>query len=188
LLAAYSALLKGASEVYVVDRAPERLKVVEKMSATPVDFTKGNAAEQIVEMRRKNPKITDSRRPEEIQKMPGVMCAIDAVGYQARSTQNPGGGVNEHARRGDYLIPLGGLWDKGVSIGAGQTPVKKYNVHLRDMILPGRARPSFIISHRLPLSKAPEAYARFDTHGVGEGREYTKVVLKPDLDRLGRAA
>lgn len=61
--------------------------------------------------------------------------------------------------------------------------MKQYNVYLRDMILSGRARPSFIVSHRLPLSKAPEAYARFDSRGVGEGREYTKVVLKPELDR-----
>jgi hypothetical protein len=39
------------------------------------------------------------------------------------------------------------------------------------------------VSHRLPLSKAPEAYAHFDKRGVGEGREWTKVVLKPELDR-----
>jgi glutathione-independent formaldehyde dehydrogenase len=52
------------------------------------------------------------------------------------------------------------------------------------MILAGRARPSFIVSQRLPLSKAPEAYARFVTRGVGQGRDYTKVVLKPELDRM----
>ncbi len=220
LLATYSALLKGASEVYVVDRAPERLKLAESIGATPVDFTKGDPVEQIVEMRKNNPKIAESLRPEEIQKMPGVMCGIDAVGYQARSDSSPDqedpvqtlrdiarlvnptgnigiigvyfaedpGGVDQAAKRGDYLIPLGKLWDKGISIGTGQTPVKRYNVYLRDMILAGRARPSFIVTQRLPLSKAPEAYARFDARGVGAGRDYTKVVLKPDLDRLHEAA
>lgn len=216
LLAAYSALLKGASEVYVVDRAPERLKLAAKIGATPVDFSKGDPVEQIFEMRKNNPKIAGSLRPEERKKMPGVMRGIDAVGYQAVSGSSPDeenpvqtlsdlarlinptgavgiigvyfredpGGVNQAAARGDYLIPLGALWEKGISIGTGQTPAKQYITHLRDMILAGRARPSFIVSHRLPLSKAPEAYARFGARGMGEGSDYTKVVLKPDLDRL----
>jgi hypothetical protein len=48
------------------------------------------------------------------------------------------GGADEHSRRGEYMVPLGQLWE-----------------HLRDMILAGRARPSFIVSQGLPLSKAP---------------------------------
>ena len=54
---------------------------------------------------------------------------------------------------------------------------------LRDLIIAGKAKPSFIVSHRLPLSRAPEAYAHFVMRGVGKGEEYTKVVLKPALDR-----
>jgi glutathione-independent formaldehyde dehydrogenase len=70
-----------------------------------------------------------------------------------------------------------------VSLGQGQAPVKKYNVYLRDLILAGRAKPSFIISQRLPLSKAPEAYQHFDQRGQGTGQDWTKVLLKPELDR-----
>lgn len=94
--------------------------------------------------------------------------------------QDPGG-VDKHAKKGEFLFPLGKLWNNGVTIGQGQAPVKKYNAYLRDLIIAGRARPSFIVSHRLPLSQAPEAYARFDERGMGRGREWTKVVLKPGL-------
>lgn len=41
----------------------------------------------------------------------------------------------------------------------------------------GKARPSFIVSHRLPLEAAPDAYKNFDARGD----EYTKVILKPGL-------
>ena len=93
------------------------------------------------------------------------------------------GGVNEHAKKGEYLFPLGELWDKGIGIETGQAPVKRYNVFLRDMIVNGRAKPSFIVSQRLPLSRAPEAYSHFVHRGVGKGQDYTKVVLKPAMDR-----
>jgi glutathione-independent formaldehyde dehydrogenase len=59
----------------------------------------------------------------------------------------------------------------------GQAPVKRYNEYLRDLIIAGKAKPSFIVSHRLPLEAAPEAYKNFDARGS----EYTKIVLKPGL-------
>lgn len=82
LLAAHSAMLKGASEVYVVDRSPARLKKAEEIGAIPVDFSKGDPVEQILEMRMNNQMIMSEKRPGE-EKMPGVTCGIDAVGYQA---------------------------------------------------------------------------------------------------------
>ena len=39
----------------------------------------------------------------------------------------------------------------------------------------GLAKPSFIVSHRLPLEAAPDAYDKFDRRADG----YAKVVLKP---------
>lgn len=214
LLSAYSALLRGAAEVFVVDRAPERLEKVKSIGATPVDFTKGDAVEQIKDLRKKNSRQMRALRPEE-QKMGGVMCGIDAVGYQALSDNDPSreepteivrqlaqvvnptghvgligvyfsedpGGADKNAKKGRYVFPLGEFWDKGIGIEMGQAPVKRYNAYLRDMIINGRAKPSFIVSHRLPLSKAPEAYAHFVHRGVGKGKDYTKVVLKPALDR-----
>ncbi|HEX5431394.1 MAG TPA: alcohol dehydrogenase, partial [Bryobacteraceae bacterium] len=212
LLSAYSALLKGASEVFIVDRAPDRLRRAGTIGAVPVDFTQGDPVEQIKDIRASNQRRQSALRPGE-EKMDGVNCAIDAVGYQAFNDEHPDredpmqtirhcaevlnptgslgiigvyfpkdpGGVDEGAREGKFTFPLGDLWSKGIAIGQGQAPVKKYNAYLRDMILAGRAKPSFIVSHHLPLSKAPEAYERFDERGVNRGTEWTKVLLKPGL-------
>jgi glutathione-independent formaldehyde dehydrogenase len=57
----------------------------------------------------------------------------------------------------------------------GQAPVKRYNEYLRDLIVGGLAKPSFIVSHRLPLEGAIDAYGKFDERVDG----YTKVLLKP---------
>ena len=86
------------------------------------------------------------------------------------------GGVNGAAKKGQFTLPLGDIFEKGLTIGMGQTPVKKYNAYLRDLIVAGRAKPSFIVSHRLDLDAAPEAYEKFDSRTDG----YTKVVLKPE--------
>jgi glutathione-independent formaldehyde dehydrogenase len=43
------------------------------------------------------------------------------------------------------------------------------------MIIAGRARPSQIVSHRLPLSQAPAAFQKFDQRLDG----YIKVILDP---------
>ena len=53
--------------------------------------------------------------------------------------------------------------------------MKRYNRQLRDMIIDGRAEPSFVVSHQLPLTQAPEAYEKFDKRIEG----YTKVILQP---------
>lgn len=215
LLSAYSSLIKGASEVYVVDRVPERLKRAENIGAIPVNFTEGDPVEQIKALREKNSTLQKALPKDESKKMPGVNCAIDAVGYQAVSEDNgkkedpmqtvnwiadilnptgkvgligvyfsgDPGGVDKNAKEGKFVFPLGKLWSKGAQIGQGQAPVKQYNHYLRDLIIAGRAKPSFIVSHRLPLSKAPEAYEHFDLRGVDGGHDWTKVVLKPELDR-----
>jgi glutathione-independent formaldehyde dehydrogenase len=60
-------------------------------------------------------------------------------------------------------------------MGTGQCPVKAYNRHLRDLIHIDKAQPSFIVSHELPLAKAPEGYRHFDARDDG----WTKVVLSP---------
>jgi Threonine dehydrogenase and related Zn-dependent dehydrogenases len=48
-MAAYSAILRGASFVYVVDRVPERLAAAKKIGCIPIDFTESDAVDQIIE-------------------------------------------------------------------------------------------------------------------------------------------
>ena len=207
LLAAYSSMLRGAAEVYVIDGIAERLAKAEEIGAIAIDYTRGEPCKQIAKIRGGNPLVRGGLRPGE-EKMSGVMCGIDAVGYQARSFDDPEkenpiqvieelvhvvnptgrigivgvyfgedpGGVDKAAKQGQYKLPLGDIFEKGLSIGTGQTPVKKYNAYLRDLIVAGRAKPSFIVSHRLRLDEAPAAYEKFDRRIDG----YTKVILKPE--------
>jgi glutathione-independent formaldehyde dehydrogenase len=67
------------------------------------------------------------------------------------------------------------FWLKDQRIGTGLENVKAYNRQLCEMIHTGRAKPSFIVSHTLPLRNAPDAYQHFDARENG----WTKVILKP---------
>lgn len=190
LMAAYSALLRGAATVYVVDRVPERLQKAAEIGAIPIDFSQADPAEQ----------IRDRLGGE------GTDKGVDAVGYQAQAHEGkreepaavlnslidtvratgmlgvPGlyvpadpGGVDEAAAHGRLQVAIGRMFEKGLRMGTGQCNVKRYNRQLRDLISAGRARPSFVVSHELPLDQAPAAYQKFDKRVEG----YTKVVLNP---------
>lgn len=193
LLAAYSSIIKGASEVYSLDNSKERLSKAESIGAIPINFEDGDPSEQIMEKRRENKKLMKSLRPGEENTL-GVDCAIDAVGYQAWNRENPsqekanqvlldianvinaGGTIgiigdylkenpsadNENEKKGRLVLPWGDLWSKAVKIGTGQTPVKQLHVHLRNLIINGKAKPSFIISDRINIEDAPQTYSEFD--------------------------
>src|ERR671939_384969 len=88
LLAAYSALLRGAAEVYVVDMIPERLEKAGEIGAVPINFLEGDPVEQIMEARRRNPRLSGSLAPGD-ERVMGVMCGIDCVGFQAKDREDP---------------------------------------------------------------------------------------------------
>jgi len=88
--------------------------------------------------------------------------------------QDPGA-PDELAKQGQVAFDFGQFWFKGQSMGSGQCPVKRYNRQLRNLIHAGKARPSFIVSHRIGLDEAPSAYEHFDNRDDG----WTKVLLKP---------
>jgi len=170
-----------------------------------VNYSEGDPVEQIFELRKKNKGIQQSLRPGE-EKMKGVDCAIDAVGYQARDNQNPNkekptqvidnclkvvnaagsigligvyispdpGAKGGDAKNGIYSFPIADFFDKGITMGSGQAPVKKYSEYLRDLIVNGRAKPSKIVSHRINIEDAPDAYSKFDKRIEG----YTKVLIR----------
>lgn len=75
------------------------------------------------------------------------------------------------AKKGQIAFDFGKFWFKGQKMGIGQANVKAYNRNLRDLIHHGKANPSMIISHELPLEEAPSAYKHFDKRDEG----WTKV-------------
>jgi threonine dehydrogenase-like Zn-dependent dehydrogenase len=62
---------------------------------------------------------------------------------------------------------------RDITSRAGWANVHAYVRPLLDQVAAGRLRPERIISHRMPLGEAVEAYRIFDK------REATKVVLLP---------
>ncbi len=72
-------------------------------------------------------------------------------------------------------IPFGAAMNKGITFKMGQTHVQRYLQPLLNKIEAGEIDPSFIITHRAPLSDAPELYKTFRDKKDG----CIKVVLKP---------
>lgn len=191
LMAAYSAQLRGASRVFVVDRVPERLKSAEKIGCIAIDFTKGDAVEEIIK----------ANGGEMVDR------SVDAVGYQAVDTSGsseqpnivlenmikvtracgglgiPGlyvpsdpGAPDSASAKGMVSLSFGKLFEKGLSLATGQCNVKAYNRYLRDLIISGKAKPSFVVSHEIEIDGAEKAYDLFDKRLDG----YTKVLIHPN--------
>ncbi|HWG62730.1 MAG TPA: glutathione-independent formaldehyde dehydrogenase [Streptosporangiaceae bacterium] len=201
LLSAYSALLKGAGEVYVVDWIDARLAKAAEIGATPVDFRAGDPVEQIRQMRRTR------GLPLGETAMDGVQHGIDAVGFQARDrsrpeTERPGQVVEDLARLvnptghvgiagvyaekdlhpapggsadGALTVPWATFFAKGVSVGLGRTHDRRYTTLLRDLVVSGRARPGIIVTHHGGLPDAPDLFRAFDARADG----VIKAVLRP---------
>jgi len=190
LMAAYSALLRGARKVFVVDRVPERLQKAEEIGAIPIDFSQGDPVEQIKEQTdgegtdkgvdavgyQASAHGADHEEPATVlNSLVGTVRATGALGIPGLYVPSDPGGPDEQAKQGMLLVAIGKLFEKGLRMGTGQCNVKRYNRFLRDMIIEGRAKPSFVVSHELPLDQAPSAYDKFDKRIEG----YTKVVLHP---------
>ena len=189
LMAAHSAYIMGASEVFVVDHQPDRLALAEKAGAHPIDFSMGDPIEAIMDA----------------TKGYGVDRGVEAVGYQAHDhggdehpelvldnlvavvraagsigvvgvyvPEDPGA-ANEGAKAGRIGWDYGSFFAKGLRMGTGQAPVKHYNRQLRDLIIDGKANPSWIVSHEVGLAEGPDAYHHFDKREDG----WTKVLLHP---------
>ena len=77
--------------------------------------------------------------------------------------------------QGDLAVPWPELFRKDIVIGMGRDHDKRYMTQLRDLIIAGHAKPSVVVTQRLPLTDAPDAFARFDRREDG----YLKIVLDP---------
>jgi glutathione-independent formaldehyde dehydrogenase len=82
LLAAYSCRLRGAARIYVVDAVKERLEKAGELGAIPINFLHSDPVEQIKEQQSKWRSGSAFRLETPLG---GVSCAIDAIGFQARS-------------------------------------------------------------------------------------------------------
>jgi len=189
LMAAHSAIIKGAARVMVVDMHKDRLALAVKMGAIPIDDSDGSAVQQVKD-------LTEGK---------GADCGCECVGYQCcghhgkeepnltmnnlvqsvKATGRIGvvgvfvpedpNGIDPLEKEGKLAFDFGQFFTKGLSMGTGQANVKAYNRKLARMIQEGKATPSMIVSHELSLEQAPDGYKHFDARDEG----WTKVLLKP---------
>lgn len=181
LLTAYSASLRGASNIYIVDRVPMRLRMAEREipGALGVNFAEVDPVREIL---RHEPG--------------GVVRSVDCVGMEA---------VDVHGRADQGVVlrnmvavtaTRGGIGVAGVymaqerSAGAPladrlsqsvEFPITEFfNKHLRmeggvvdpklvapelvELIASGRARPEFIATAVIGIEDVTEYYKRFDRH------------------------
>ncbi len=179
------AYLLGAAKVIAIDAVPERRKLAEAGGALTID-SGGDVMEELKA-------LTGGRGPD---------ASIDAVGLEAHGsafddikqalkleTDRPyvlrqvlrctrkAGNVSIPGVYGGFVdkIPMGAAMNKGLTLKMGQTHMQKYMPPLLKLIEEGRIDPSFVITHRLPLSQAAEAYPLF----VEKRDQCIKVVLDP---------
>jgi 2-desacetyl-2-hydroxyethyl bacteriochlorophyllide A dehydrogenase len=164
LCAAMSARALGAATVVVIDRVPVRLQEAAQLGAVGVNADTDDPATAVLD-------LTGSR---------GADVVVDAVGHPsalatACRLARPGGAISVAGAYTEEAIelPFGELWVKGISITGGIANVVNYMDETLALINSGALRPSRIISHRMPLSKAEEAYSLF------HAREATKIVMDP---------
>jgi len=58
-------------------------------------------------------------------------------------------------------FPIGSLMNRSITVRTGQCHVQRYTRPLLNRIEQGEIDPSFVITHRLPLDEAPNAYETF---------------------------
>ena len=73
------------------------------------------------------------------------------------------------------MFPLGNMFERNISVKMGQAPVVHYMPMLYNMIVNGEIDPTDIITHKMSLDDASEAYKLFHDHEDNS----IKFVLKP---------
>ena len=156
---------------------PERLAHAKSVGFEPVDLTKSERLEELI---------------EQILGVPEVDASIDAVGFEARghgthhteeapatvlnalmTITRPGGAIgipglyvtedpgsaDKAAQQGNLRMRFGLGWAKSHRLATGQTPVLRYNRKLMQAILHDRLPIAKIVNATvITLDRAPEGY------------------------------
>jgi len=190
LMAARSALLRGAEQVICIDRFPERLALAEQLGAHPVNYAEVDSVQEVLR------EATGGRGPDAV---------IDAVGMEGHST-----GPQEVYDRAKQLLrmetdraaslreaimacrkggvvsmlgvygvtdkfPTGVLMNKGLTLRTAQQHGQRYIPQFFDYVQQGDLDPSILITHDLPLDQGVLAYDLFKNKTDG----CIRVALRP---------
>jgi threonine dehydrogenase-like Zn-dependent dehydrogenase len=186
-----SAWMLGAGRVIAIDREPERLRMAaEHGKAETINFEYTNAFDALKDS-------TGGQGPDACIDAVGLEAhgaTIDAwydkvktSAYMATDRASAlrqaihacrkGGTVSIPGVYGGFVdkVPLGAAFGKGLTLRMGQTHVHRYLALLLDRINREEIDPSFVITHRIKLDDAPEAYETFKR----KQDDCIKVVMRP---------
>ncbi len=186
-----SAYLLGAERVIAIDRFRYRLRIArERAGAETINYQEQDVYEALMEM-------TGGRGPDAVidavgmeAHAPGAIHAFDRLKQAMMSqTDRPyalrqaitacknGGIVSVIGVYGGLIdkFPIGSFMNRSLTMKTGQAHVQRYMKPLLERIQKGHIDPSFIITHRMPLDRAPEGYRIFRD----KQDECLKVVLYP---------
>jgi threonine dehydrogenase-like Zn-dependent dehydrogenase len=190
--AAASAKLLGAERVILIDRFDYRMRIAEEnLDVETLDYEEVDSVPEALK------ELTGGRGPDACIDAVGMeahhhgaLYAYDRVKQALRQeTERPfalreaimscrnGGIVSVIGVYGGLMdkFPIGAVMNRGLTIKSGQCHVQRYMRPLLERIQQGEIDPSFIITHRLPLSQAPRGYELFKH----KRDDCLKVVLKP---------
>ncbi|WP_375088030.1 zinc-dependent alcohol dehydrogenase [Peribacillus sp. RS7] len=187
LMAQKFAWMKGAKRVITIDNLPYRLNKAKQMNQVEAynfdeyndmggyikEITSGGADVIIDCVGMDGKKSTIEAIEQKLKLQGGTLSAIEIAINSVRKF----GTIQLTGVYGSKynMFPLGNLFERNINIKMGQAPVIHYMPKLFDKITAGDFDPTEIISHRVPLEKASEAYQIFNDHED----ECIKVVLKP---------
>jgi threonine dehydrogenase-like Zn-dependent dehydrogenase len=185
-----SCFMLGAGRVIAIDRLPERLEMAKAAGAETLNFDQVDVVDALHE-------LTGNHGPDACMDAVGmeayghgVLFAIDRTKQMTRMQMDrpivlrqaimackKGGTVSVPGVYAGFIdkVPMGAFMNKGLTMKTGQTHMMRYMQPLLEKIEAGEIDPSFVISHTLPLERAPEAYRMFRE----KSDACTKVVLKP---------
>ena len=187
-----SAYMLGAARVIAIDSVPERLRMAETFGgAITIDRTKTSVGETLRAM-------TGGRGPDSCIDAVGLEAhgaTVDAVYDQIKQNVLHTESDRPHVLReaihnvrsgGTVSVPgvygglidkfnFGDIFNKGLTVHAGQTHVQTLVKPLLDKIMNGEIDLSAVITHRVNLDDAPDMYRTFQDKQDG----CIKVVMTP---------
>jgi threonine dehydrogenase-like Zn-dependent dehydrogenase len=190
-----SAFMLGAERVISIDRFPERLALAKAGGAEVINY---DEVDDLMDTLRE---MTGGRGPDACIDAVGMEAHGTTIGFiydeikqkvraetdrpnvlrQCIQACRKGGTVSIPGVYGGMLdkIPLGAAFNKGLTFRMGQTHMMRYMRPLLERIQRSEIDPSFLITHRLSLEDAPDAYKTFRD----KQEQCIKVVLDPWAER-----
>ena len=153
----------GAAEVVGIDTVAERLELARSFGARPVHLHDGDPRTAVREH-------SGGRGADHCIDAVGSPEALDLAIRLARKAGSVEG-IGVYAER--MQVHMGLAWIKSLTIRGGQANVIAHLDRVLDLLRAGLLDPTPIVTRRMSLDDAPEAYAIYDR------REALKIVLTP---------